>query len=367
MIYIITLPNQRQYNFGGVLQNYALQKYLRDNGYQVTCLHCNTDSVKQFLRYSLLNLFMIDISVYKKKIKINFAKKRDLLRNKIFTEFIYKNIAPYNVKWFDKDKFSRICSTADRVIVGSDQVWNPFWAVTSKTYDKFFLSFVPYEKRVSYAASFGVSQLPDSQKDLFKKGLNGIKYLSVREEEGAEIVESVIGKRPEVVIDPTLLLERKQWDAVLVKPQSIPKGKFMLVYFLGEVSNMVQMKIQRIAKKYQLEILNINDVNEQYYLNGPGEFIYFISKANLVYTDSFHATVFSLLYNRPFIVEERDNKGIDNMNSRIMTLLNMVGLQERYQFRGVDEGVFSNDYQRAYEILHSERENAHRFLKKALT
>ncbi len=155
------------------------------------------------------------------------------------------------------------------------------------------------------------------------------KEISVREEAGKKIVEDLTGRKDvEVLVDPTMLLTAEEWDNVSNKPEQLKTDKYILNYFLGELSEKRKNEIDRIAKENGCKIINMLDSNSPFYKTGPAEFLYLEKNAFLICTDSFHACVFSILYNRPFIVFEREDNNV-SMNSRIDTLLNKFHLQDR--------------------------------------
>ena len=121
-----------------------------------------------------------------------------------------------------------------------------------------------------------------------------------------------------------------------------------------------------MARENNCEIINILDKNSPFYQTGPSEFLYLEKNAFLICTDSFHSSVFAILYNRPFIVFEREQKGLESMNSRIETLINKFNLKNRKFTGKITEENLQHDYTAAYEILEKERQKSNEFLKKAL-
>ena len=136
-------------------------------------------------------------------------------------------------------------------------------------------------------------------------------------------------------------------------------------YFLGELSETRKKEIDRIAIENNCEIINILDKNSPFYQTGPSEFLYLEKNAFLICTDSFHSSVFAVLYNRPFIVFDREDSLV-SMNSRIETLINKFNLKNRKFTGKITEENLQHDYTEAYEILEIERQKSNEFLKKAL-
>lgn len=217
----------------------------------------------------------------------------------------------------------------DAYCVGSDQVWNP-WSYTSL--NPYFLTFASKDAvKFSYASSFGVSEIPVIAKEYFKEGLNNLQSISVREKTGVSIVNSLIGQDAQTVADPTLLLNAKEWDEVLNECK-VPEGKYILIYELKKVPYIAQSALN-LAKQKGLKIVRIckaafrQDPMDKPIINimdaGPAEFLGLFKNAEIVMTNSFHGTVFSILFNKNFYTIV--NKSANN-NSRQLDLLSTLGI-----------------------------------------
>ena len=338
-------------NLGNRLQNYAVQETLKKFTDNV-----ETIENKKIKKYQKLRTFIGDIikSVSPKpfhKRYIRFAKfNKKIKTSKII---IYENNVPKDLK----DKY-------DYFITGSDQVWNPNFArLTSID----LLSFANPNQKISFSASFGVNELPEDKKEFTKKNLETFKAISVREDAGKKIVEDLTGRKDvQVLVDPTMLLSIEDWDKVSKKPEQLKTDKYILNYFLGELSEKRKAEIDRIAKEDNCEVINILDKNSPFYCTGPSEFLYLERHAFLVCTDSFHSSVFAILYNRPFIVFSRED-GTVPMNSRIETLINKFNLKNReYNGKEITKENLNHDYTEAYKILEEERKKTIKFLRQAL-
>lgn len=359
---IITLNNYL--NYGNRLQNYALQNFLKN-----------------------LNTNIYLETVWYEKLKLKLAEKltryvniRDFIFNKNgFREFInsgkyiYEIIREYNFKKFN-DKYINsvfdykikddLNDRYDYFIVGSDQIWNPNYSDLKNE----FLQFADRNKRVAYAASFGVSEIPDDKVEIVKKGLEGIDCISVREQVGAKIVKDLTGRDVPVLVDPTLLLTVEEWEKVMERPVWYRDEKYILVYFLSKLPDKIKKDIQNLAEKYKLKIVDLMDKeNIDYYCSPPSEFLYLIKNCSLIYTDSFHGTVFSILNKIPFVTCSREG-GI-NMDSRIDTLLSMFNLQSRKISKENNYEIANPmeiEYPDVEAILNRERQRSKEFLCKAL-
>lgn len=337
-------------NYGNRLQNYAVQEFCKKNNLKAETIHNQKD--------------IIGIRVLKRKIgKIikSFFKKYQ--RYNMFMRF--NNNIKYS-KYYIDDKHipHKLSDKYDFFVTGSDQVWNPTFV--RKMTDIDFLCFAEKNKRNSFSASFGISEIPDNMKEYYKEKLNGLNNISVREDRGKEIIEELTGRTDvEVLVDPTMLLTAEEWDKIAKKPKQLKCDKYILNYFLGELSESRKNEIDRIAKENNCEVINILDKKSPFYQTGPSEFLYLEKNAFLICTDSFHSSVFAILYNRPFIVFDREDKEV-KMNSRIETLINKFNLKNR-KFEGkITKENIEDDYTEAYQILEKEREKANNFLEKCL-
>ena len=228
------------------------------------------------------------------------------------------------------------------------------------------LSFAKPEQRIAFSASFAIDKLPEEFKSKAKRELEKFKAISVREYRGKEIVEELTGRKDvQVLVDPTMLLNSEEWDEVAKKPEQLKTDKYILNYFLGEISEKRRKEIERIAKENNCEIINMLDKNSPFYQTGPSEFLYLEKNAFLICTDSFHSSVFAILYNRPFVVFDREDANV-KMNSRLDTLLKKFKLENRWYEDKITEEQLQVDYKESYMILEGERKKAKEFLENAI-
>lgn len=354
-VHIVTIVDNN--NLGNRLQNFAVQEIL-DN-----MIKEQSETIKN---ETPLNKKTNILEYLLRKIKFfikcrNNIKSTKTERGEKFREF-NKNIN-FSNEHFDFFKLKQYKNN-DFYIVGSDQVWNPNIA-RLREFD--LITFTKSENKISFSASFGISELPEECKEKTKKALMDFKAISVREEAGKKIVEELTGRRDvEVLVDPTMLLTAEEWDKVSNNPEQLKTNRYILNYFLGELSEKRKNEINRIAKENNCEVINILDKNSPFYQTGPSEFLYLEKNAFLICTDSFHSCVFSILYNRPFIVFDREDNTV-SMNSRIETLLGKFQLQDRrYNNNEITKEQLNCDYTNAYKILEEERKKANNFLKRAL-
>lgn len=246
---------------------------------------------------------------------------------------------------------------------GSDQVWNPTYPHTSEVK---FLTFAKNNQKLTFAPSFGISELPDYVKEPYAKWLKEIPVISVREEQGAKIIKELTGKDATVICDPTITVKREVWESVEQKPDFPTNKPFALTYFLGNESNKYRKYIDKIAKEKNLQVINLFDIREaQHYTAGPAEFIYLIHHADAVFTDSFHAAVFSIIFKKDFVVFDRIEDG-RSMGSRLKTLLGKFSLTDRMYSEISKKEFTSPDFSNTDEIIKAESENAFNFLKNSI-
>ena len=340
-------------NFGNRLQNYALQKVLEDYNFKVETL----------INTSLLN----NVENYEESLK----EYKSYQKEKEKRDYENRHRIAY-FEEFDKNvHFNEEMITAlnlpntnyDYYIVGSDQIWNPYHG---KLRDLDLLYCIDPSKRVSYAASIGIDEIPESFKDKTKKEISKFKAISVREDKGKELLEELTGRNDiQVNLDPTMLLTDKEWSKLAKRPKQLKTDKYILNYFLGKLSPEREAEIERIAQENNCEIINILDKEGPFYETGPSEFLYLEQNAFLICTDSFHSSVFALLFNRPFIIFNREDNQA-SMNSRLETLVNTFKLENRNYDKKITEANLNYDYTNAYKILEEERNKAHNYLKEAL-
>lgn len=249
------------------------------------------------------------------------------------------------------------------IICGSDQIWNPTFAGRSF----YFAAFAPQEKRIAYAASFGVSEIPEEKKEEYTHYLSEMKAISVREEAGAKIVKELTGRDAEVLIDPTLMLYKEEWEKVSKKPKFGVGKKYILTYFLGNVCEEQSQYIKNISTEKGYRIINLEgeNPNKYWYSTGPAEFIWLIEHCEVMFTDSFHGSVFSVLMDVPFIVFDRNDKQA-SMSSRIDTLLSTLQLEDRRFCNQSGDKIFEKNYAHIPAILEKERKKAIDYLKNAM-
>ena len=315
-----------EYNYGRLLQFYALQKAVLKLRVDAEILQvsaekniCKNKPILQRIKsfFSFPKRFFYQI------------KKKNFFQNN-YAERIKKTMEFKRDYYLPVHNYKKNENRYDAYICGSDQIWNPNWAR-----ERAFLSFAPRDKkRIIYAASIGCESLTNIQKKCFKPYIEKLDYVSVREHSAKGLLDSFVeNKKIDVVLDPTLLLTVDEWNELI---ENVEYSNYLFVYFLGNV-RLYQKNIIEFAKKKNLKIVNIacasfekierNSFGDIIIDNaGPRTFISLIKNASFVITDSFHASVFSVLYKKEFIVLKRS--GVE-MQGRIETLLKNFHLPSR--------------------------------------
>ena len=353
-------------NYGNRLQNYATVKFLQNCGYSVETIILDYNT----LSGSVKNLIkkIIGIKTYRdwnmqqeEDERVNSLSENQKRRYRNFYKFTYEHIPPRYIRIIEGVPSLKI-RKYDYFLVGSDQVWNPEIA-QARPWE--FLCFAPPTKRVAWCASFGIEEIEDMDYKIGKE-LKKFRQISVREKSGAQLVEKLSGRKAEVLIDPTLMLTAQEWLEVAEEPNgyNLPE-KYILTYFLGNKTFGLQREIGYYANELDAEVVDLLDEsNQKLYSAGPEVFVYLIANAKLVLTDSFHACVFSFLFQKPFLVYERNEINKKNMMSRIDTLLETFDLRRKFRNSGLDNEILEANYEKGYRALETEREKVKKYISQ---
>lgn len=374
---IITLYGNN--NYGNKLQNYAMQQTLKKLGYDVETIENRTwrnindvkgnfeiygfsAGLKVFIKNILKTTGIVKLIKKRNRSKEDIDLEKERIKNiKEFDKLIKTNpIRPYN------KNLKKIDETYDLFVMGSDQIWNPNFLLNYKFELGLFTS---SNKKMSYAASLAVSDMNDDMKKIYKKVMNDMLKgtISAREYEGEKLLEDLTEKDVVTVLDPTMLLDKKEWEELIKEPKVKPSEKFLLTYILGDTSKRRKNFVNEVAKKYDLDVINLLDFTQpEVYSAGVGEFLWYFKNADIIFADSFHAGVFSILFEKPFYILNRTGKTV-NMNSRFDTLLSTFDIKDRflpeYDISLINKDI---DYNYVNEKLKIRKEESMCFLKNSL-
>ena len=371
-VIILTLPLEN--NYGGLLQAYALQKVVSDMGYDVFTDRnaCKNGTWKNlFLRF-YLPLRYKQLQLCGKKVitpKIRQAQYQKLIR---FTEENIKTVDFFEGK--NKPKKKQI-NQYDAFIVGSDQVWRKKY-VRVKSYFLDFLNRNENICRIAYAASFGtdnIDEWSDEDKKVCRSLIPKFTAISVREKEGLAILKNQFDTHATLVLDPTLLLTKEIYNK-LDGIGKIPRREKMLFCYVLDLTEDKKILINRLKEEYELEqVLFISPKMENIDKNLPADFVYpsmaeWLSgfrDAEYVFTDSFHGTVFSILFNKDFICYANKTRGL----SRFESLFESLEINGKLIFNSQDYKKchpFKIDYTKVNEKLNILRRDSMSFLLQSL-
>lgn len=343
-------------NYGNRLQNYAVQKVLTDMGFN-TKSYTEHYYIQEFIwKYYVKKLFH-EITGY--RFTLHKEKWAVLNQKLAFGDFVKQYLPTEKVESLDL-----LEEKADYFVTGSDQVWNPLW-YWNHDKEMYLLTFAKPEQKVCFSPSFGIEEFPEEWKTWFQEHLRTFPSLAVREQAGADIIQQLIGQTAQVMIDPTMMLDSKDWLHIAKKPYGVNTRKpFILTYFLGNRTEKIERDIEELLLQKKRNVYNLRDKSQpNVYACGPREFVYLFSKADIILTDSFHACVFSFLFNKPFMVYDREASGVCKMNSRLDTLLGMLKLERKYRSKNIPNDWMECDYSEGWKILKAEREKANTYLK----
>lgn len=379
---ICVLTQPLRTNYGGILQAYALQVILKRMGHDVvTDLHPYKEvpTLLRFLSASkmfLLKLFLI------KGAKEKYPYYRflaDYKRISIHTQsFIDKYINVIDFFRGNKVPSLENIEQFDTFIVGSDQVWRPQY---SSFFANYFLDFIAKDKtkiKIAYAASFGTSdwELTEAETDQAASLLREFDSISVREDTAVELCHEKLHANSLQVLDPTLLLDKSEY-VYLVEKEKIPKTKGNLMVYILDNTTEKQSVVYRISTflnlvPFQLmpesKPINKGDqlINKCIYPKVT-EWLRGFMDAKFVVTDSFHGTVFSILFNKPFIVMANKERGL----TRFTSLLKLFGLENRliYSHEELSEHLMCEeiDFEVINVVLEKERKKALKFLSDSMS
>lgn len=356
---ILTFHNSD--NYGAVLQTTALYKKVKEINSKVEVIdYICPNKIKGYRTLDIGKHKSIKGNIYS-FLQYPFKKyKRNLFNNEINKMYtLSKN------KYFNNKQISRDYKKWDKVICGSDQIWNPNNTKFDTTY---LLDFIKEDNRkISYAASFGISNIDDKYKHKYTELLNKIENLSVREVRGKEIVKELTNRESEVVLDPTLLLNKEEWVEF---SQPMPqKEKYVLLYTLHNTKE-IREQAELISKKLGCKVVKIARGTFDFIskhkavVPTPQQYVDLINNAACVVTDSFHGTIFSVNLNIPFYTLL---KSTNKSNSRITNILDIVGLSDRVIYDRAKEVQLSNiNYLEVNKKLDNEVKKSLRFLENAL-
>lgn len=359
-------------NYGTNLQAIALQYYLRKMGhdvkiinYQVQLDEIDLPSHSIFEKINEKPEFVIMKAakkIYKNMINArNYVIEKEVVKNCIFTEEI-----------FSDEQLVESFNSFDLIICGSDQIWNPYW------YHKFY--YADYNgvisRKISYAPSIGVTKIPDDKAKMMWESLQKFESISVREKQAQNAFMTCFNIKPELVLDPTFLVDKQEWKNIFSGEDNDGHNKdYVLSMFLSD--NRKHWKaVKKFVKKHNLENVVVPYCGVSYFQDGYieadaglGKLINLINNAQYIITDSFHITVFSIIFQKQFYTFKRFNdKKNNSQNSRVVDLLDMFELKDRLIANNSKE-IYEReiiDYSRNNVIIQNEIQKSKKYLLESI-
>ncbi len=324
---IITFHNS--YNCGSMLESYAMQTVLKKMGMETEIINFSNEGQKEIYNYKFKNNSIKNII---KNILIFPAIKKIKLNNYKYEEFKNKNFI------LSENEYSKQEELTDyeysTVVAGSDQIWN---ITIEDGDDAYFLPWVKKARRVAYAPSFGSKKIAEHTDNINKyiDYLNKFDAISIREQNGNKWIKEMIGQDVPVLLDPTMLLNKEDYDKI--KDNNNVKDKYIFFYapsFDTEICRFVK----KVADKYNLKVITWS--TKSYFVKlirrfgfelpdyeDPSVYLNLIANAELVFTTSYHGTIFSTIYKKKFFTIK--NGGMYGNDDRVLTLLNQLNMLER--------------------------------------
>ena len=371
------------YNFGTALQAFALVEFVSMNSKSKGCKLLNYSLPGRNEIVQVNNLTFVDyinkinnrISVWKKdkrnrKDSLRFTEEI-VIQKKKFREFY--NCIPHDNHNVNVTEMEYFNSNFEKIIVGSDQVWNPRYFC-----ETYFLNFIRDSKKYSYAPSLGVSCLTREEEGFLKSKLKGhFQQISVREKTGKILLDKIIPEQQvECVVDPTLLFTGEQWCEKLKLHENIDQGRYILVYTLSD-NIWYKDAIKRVSR--ELGVRKIIYITSEYilyfYANeaglkvdvGPIEFLNLMKNAEFIITDSFHGACFSLNFEKQFICLSRfREKNKKSENSRIVDILKQLDIWEKVYFNNSNIDINMLNYEEINKKLNVLRNHSIKYLNRSI-
>ena len=377
-----------QHNYGSMLQAYATQMMLDKLGYENETIDISgfkreiqIAKIKYFVKASLTSDILISKAGMAKNVLIKKFFKNDYVQ---LSKQRVEKFDLFSKKYFRLSPcYSSMVELGDKckanysaVLVGSDQLWLP----GNIAADYYTLNFVPDTvNTIAYATSFGQSTLPNDSAQKAQVFLKKIKHISVREESGQKLVKQLVDRNVPVVCDPTLLFTGDEWMAIQ-KDEPIVKGKYIFCYFLGNnpPHREFAKRLKRITGFKIIALTHLDEfvksdegyADETPYDVGPAAFLNLIRNADYICTDSFHCSVFSVLYRRQFFTFYRYTRNTkQSTNSRLDTFFNVVGISDRIM--NGDEDIkkcisLEIDFDDIHKKLEDVRKKSYDYLQAAI-
>jgi len=352
----------RAINYGALLQTYALQEAFKKMGCECNIIDYRSAAIESGHK----ELKLADCRNWQDLGRFIFYSK---YHNDKFKKFRNFSAAHLNLShpYYSIVELRKETSEYDRFICGSDQVWNCKITNFDKSY---FLDFCEdILKKNSYAASFGFNSIPAEYIEYYKALLKNFNYIAVREWQGNAIINALIERNAEVVLDPTMLITKSEWESIARDYKKVKN--YILVYGFGRLTATMKIFLEELVAQTGCKIVHISysllkPIKATYEKTvGPTEFLGLFKNARYVVTNSFHGTCFSIIFNKDFFLEMLPVA--QGVNSRLENILDVFDLRTRQIERGTNDHIKEAiDYDHVNAILHKERQKSLAYLQKVI-
>lgn len=353
-------------NYGSVLQTYATQEIFKKIGMEPECVAYVRENSSGSLKRAVncYNEVFQNRSAFHKAAYCVYYILGDIKRKRIFSSFIKKNIK-MSRRYSSYEQLLSDAPEADIYCTGSDQTWNSVY--NGGVEQAYFLQYAPPEKpKIALAASFGTESVNADEYSEIKELIHQYQSISVRELSAKRILDEMDYPSAEVILDPTLLIEKSRWKKLFGKSKYADK-KYLLVFALNK-NDMLNAAAVKISEQLGVPIVRVSfsmkDIfkSDCIYLPSVGEFLSLIDNAGYILTDSFHGTAFSLNFGKQVfaVFPER-------YTTRLKSILQVTGCMHRViSSPDVDVSAMQPiDYARVNRILNEKRRDGYEFIKKA--
>ena len=355
------------YNHGASLQAYALQAYMEAQGHDVQVIDYKPPYLSGHYRLWIVANPRYDRPFLKQLYLVGKLPERllSLKRKWAFDKFTKRYLHLTTRRYHSNEELKAYPPEADVYIAGSDQIWNTFFQNGRDA--AFYLDFAPKGKRrVAYAASFATKDVADNCRGFVRRMLQGLDCISIREAFSLQLLASLGRDDGIAVCDPVFLLSKDQWNVLLPKERQ-SNEKYILVYDTDPVSPIVKKIAQEVAKATNLPIWNVGSFRlpyacRQFCRKGPLDFVRLIRDSELVISNSFHATAFSLIFHKHFFVVNRS----ESINERMLSLLDDVGLSHLLVSTFSKSFLHPIDYDVVQRYIDAKIDLSKKFLKNVL-
>jgi len=304
-------------------------KYLQSDGHKVEIINYKPDYLSRYNLWLIGNRFK-ERNILVKLLYLSLKFPKRLMKRKAmapFEAFKRKYMCITRQRYTSYNELKKDPPYADAYIAGSDQIWNTLYE--NGRDPSFYLDFAPEgSRRIAYAASFSLPEVLPEYREFVRSMIQKLDFISVREASGLDILNSLGINKGDHVLDPVFLLDREEWENIASEQF---KEKYILTYEVGP-NPLIERIAMRIGQEKHLKIYAVQNhaktpyADTDYYPCGPDTFMSLIKGAEVVLSNSFHATAFSTIFEKPFYVFERID---EDVNSRTLDLLATCGLDKR--------------------------------------